>query len=45
MSQVRAIADFKGAEAGELSFVKGDILTLLEKGRDLFLRLCALSSC
>jgi hypothetical protein len=47
MSQVRAIADFKGAEAGELSFVKGDILTLLEKGRPFFaiLRVVVLLTC
>ncbi len=36
MSLVRAIADFAGAEAGELSFVKGDVLTLLENGQSLF---------
>jgi hypothetical protein len=29
--KVKAISNFEGAEAGELSFKAGDVLTLLEK--------------
>jgi hypothetical protein len=29
--RVRAVADFEGAETGELSFKEGDVFILLEK--------------
>ncbi len=32
-TKVKALADFKGTEAGELSFKEGEVFVLLEKGR------------
>ena len=43
--KVRAIADFEGTEAGELSLVEGDVLTLLEADDSGWAKVGEVSGC